>query len=82
MKSSPSANKYSILPLSYRNFVYNYVICTVIHKKNNRVVTDKGTRVCMDPAGNGVTMNAGGEGGPGLPGRREDEQLVPCSGDG
>jgi hypothetical protein len=28
----------------------------------------------MDPGGNGATMNAGGEGGPGLPGRREDKQ--------
>ncbi len=46
------------------------------------VVTDKGTRVCVDPGGNGATMNAGGEGGPGLPGRGEDEQPVPNSGDG
>jgi hypothetical protein len=25
-------------------------------------VTDKGTRMCVDPGGNGATMNAGGEG--------------------
>jgi hypothetical protein len=34
------------------------------------------------PWGNGVTMNAGGEGGPSSPGGREDEQLVPNSEDG
>jgi hypothetical protein len=33
------------------------------------------------PGGNGVTMNVGGEGGPGPPGGREDEQLVSSSGD-
>jgi hypothetical protein len=36
----------------------------------------------MDPGRNGATMNAGGEGGPGPPGRGEDKQLVPSSGDG
>jgi hypothetical protein len=45
-------------------------------------VTDKRTRVCMDPGGNGATMNAGGERGPGPPGKGEDKQLVPNSGDG
>ncbi len=32
-------------------------------------VMDKEKRVCMDPEGNGGTMNEGGEGGPGPPGR-------------
>jgi hypothetical protein len=32
-------------------------------------VTDKETRVCADPGGNGATMNERGEGGPGPPGR-------------
>jgi hypothetical protein len=36
----------------------------------------------MDPGGNGATMNAGGERGPGPPGKGEDKQLVPNSGDG
>ncbi len=45
-------------------------------------VTDKETRVWVDPGGNGATMNAEGEGGPGPPGGREDEQLVPGNGDG
>jgi hypothetical protein len=35
----------------------------------------------VDPGGNGVAMNVGGERGPGLPGRREDEHIVPSSGD-
>ncbi len=42
-----------------------------------RLVTDQGTRVCVDPGGNGVTMNVGGGGGPGPAGGRENEQLVP-----
>jgi hypothetical protein len=46
------------------------------------IVTDQGTKVCVDPGGKGVTMNAGGGGGPGQPGRRENKQLVPNSGDG
>jgi hypothetical protein len=37
--------------------------------------------MCMDPGGNGVTMNAGGDGGSSLPGRGEDKQLVFNSGD-
>ncbi len=45
-------------------------------------VTDKGTRVCVDPGGNGAIMNAGGERETGPPGRGEDKQLVPNSGDG
>jgi hypothetical protein len=32
------------------------------------LVSDKRMRVCVDPEGNGVTMNKGAEGGPGLPG--------------
>jgi hypothetical protein len=52
-------------------------------RKREKVrVMDKGKRVCVDPGGNGATMNAGGEGGPGTPGRGEDKQLVPNSGDG
>ncbi len=31
-------------------------------------VTDKGKKECMDPEGNGVTMNEGAEAGPGPPG--------------
>ncbi len=42
---------------------------------------DKETRVCVDPGGNGATINAGGEGGPSPPGRGEDKQLVSNSGD-
>jgi hypothetical protein len=34
-------------------------------------VTDIGTRVCVDPGGNGATMNVGGEGGPGPTGGEE-----------
>jgi hypothetical protein len=30
-------------------------------------VTDKGKEECMDPEGNGVTMNEGEEGAPGPP---------------
>jgi hypothetical protein len=30
-------------------------------------VTDRGKKECMDPEGNGVTMNEGAEGGPGPP---------------
>jgi hypothetical protein len=30
--------------------------------------TDNGQKVCVDPEGNGVTMNEGAEGGPGPPG--------------
>ncbi len=41
-------------------------------------VTDKETRVCVDPGGNGATMNAGGEGGPGPPGGREDSSWYPA----
>jgi hypothetical protein len=33
-----------------------------------RTVTDKGKKMCVDPEGNGVTMNEGAEGGPGPPG--------------
>jgi hypothetical protein len=28
------------------------------------IVTDKGEKECVDPEGNGVTMNEGAEGGP------------------
>ncbi len=45
------------------------------------LVTDKEMRVCVDPGGNGATMNERGEGGPGPPGRGEDKQLVSNSGD-
>jgi hypothetical protein len=46
-------------------------------------VTDEGTRVCVDPGGNGAIMNVGEGEGPGPPqGRGSDEQLVPSSRDG
>ncbi len=45
-------------------------------------VTDIGTRVCVDPGGNGAIINVGGEEGPGPPGGGRDEQLVTGSGDG
>jgi hypothetical protein len=41
-----------------------------------------GTKMCMDPGGNGAILNVGGEGGPGLPGEGRSEQLVPDNGDG
>ncbi len=37
--------------------------------QREETVTDKEMRACVDPEGNGATMNEGGEGGPGLPGR-------------
>jgi hypothetical protein len=47
------------------------------------IVTDIGTRVCVDPWGNGAIMNVGGEGGPSPPGGGRDGQLmIPGSGDG
>ncbi len=46
------------------------------------VVTDKGTKVCVDPGGNGAILNEGGAGGPGPPGGGRSEQLVPESGGG
>ncbi len=45
-------------------------------------VTYMGTRVCLDPRGNGAIMNVGGEGGLDPPGEGKDEQLVTGSGDG
>jgi hypothetical protein len=39
-------------------------------------VTDKGTKMCVDPRGNGAILNAGGEGGPGPPGGVGSELLV------
>ncbi len=41
-----------------------------------------GTKMFMDPGGNGAIMNVGGEGGPSPPGEGRSEQLVPGSGDG
>jgi hypothetical protein len=43
---------------------------------------DIGTKMCVDPGGNGAILNAGGEGGPGPPGGDRSKQLVPGSGDG
>jgi hypothetical protein len=46
-------------------------------------VTDKETRVCVDPGGNEATMNMGEGGGPGLPGGGgggRNEQLATSSG--
>jgi hypothetical protein len=39
-------------------------------------VTDMGTRVCVDPGGNGAIRNVRGEAGPGRPGRGRDEQFT------
>jgi hypothetical protein len=33
-----------------------------------RSVTDKGTKMCVDPGGSGAILSAGERGGPGLPG--------------
>jgi hypothetical protein len=52
------------------------------YKSNIILVTGKGAKLCVDPGGNGATMNAGGEGGPGPPGKGEGEQLVASSGGG
>jgi hypothetical protein len=41
-------------------------------------VTDKETRVCMDPGGNDATMNMGEGGGPGLPGGEEMSSWSPA----
>jgi hypothetical protein len=41
----------------------HHIVLATVH------VTDKEMRVCMDPEGNGATMNEGGDRGPGLPGR-------------
>jgi hypothetical protein len=39
-------------------------------------VTDTEMRVCVNPGGNGVTMNRGVEGGPGLAGSEISSQLA------
>ncbi len=41
-----------------------------------------GTKMCVDPGGNGAIMNVVGEGGPGPPGGGRNEQLILGSGDG
>jgi hypothetical protein len=41
------------------------------------IVTD--IRVCVDPGGNGATMNVGGEGGPSPPGREEVSSWYPAA---
>jgi hypothetical protein len=45
-------------------------------------VMDKGEKECVDPEGNGVTMNEGTEGGPGPPSRECDKQSAHSSGSG
>jgi hypothetical protein len=45
-------------------------------------VTDKGTKMCVDPGGNGAILNARGGGGPGPPGGEENGQLASDSGGG
>ncbi len=45
-------------------------------------VTAIGTKMCVDPGGNGAILDAGGEGGPGPPGGDRSKQLVSDSGDG
>jgi hypothetical protein len=45
-------------------------------------VTDKETKKCADPWENGAILNAGGGGGPGLPGGEENGQLATDSGGG
>jgi stress response protein SCP2 len=54
----------------YFDIKYFKVFCTKkkLHCVFIQNVTDKGMRVCVDPEGNGVTMNEGAEGGPGPPG--------------
>jgi hypothetical protein len=42
-------------------------------------VTDKGKKECVNPEGNGVTMNEGAKGGPGPPSGEEDKQSVHSS---
>ncbi len=39
-------------------------------------VTDKGIEMCVDLGGSGAILNAGENGGPGLPGGEEDWQLA------
>jgi hypothetical protein len=55
-------------------------------KKNykNQFITvmDKGTKMCVDPGGNGAILSAGERGGPCLPGGEENGQLASDSGGG
>jgi hypothetical protein len=44
-------------------------------------VADGGMGECVDPEGNGVTMERGAEGGAGPPSGEQDKQLI-CSGGG
>jgi hypothetical protein len=60
-----------------------YVHCVMLVRVILFTVTDKETRVCVDPGRNEATMNMGGGGVPGLPGGGgRNEQLVPSSGGG
>ncbi len=43
---------------------------------------DKGTKMCVDPGGNGAILNAGGEAGLSPPGGKGSEQLASDSGGG
>jgi hypothetical protein len=43
-------------------------------------VPNMGTGCCLGPERNGVSMGGGGEGGPGLPERGKDKQLMPSKG--
>ncbi len=43
-------------------------------------VPDMGTGCCLGPAGNGVSIEGGGEGRPGPPERGKDKQLMPSKG--
>jgi hypothetical protein len=71
LNCTPSFSSWLIL-LDKVNRKCSFVIVTVM---------DKEMRVCVDPGGNGATMNGRGEGGPSPPGRGEDKQLVSNSGD-
>ncbi len=47
-----------------------------------KIVTDKKTKMCVDPGGNGAILSAGERGGPGPPGGEENRQLASDSGGG
>jgi hypothetical protein len=59
-----------------------HTICGPIGQLHTASVMDIGTKMCVDPGGNGAIMNAGGGGGgggPGPPGGGRSEQLIPAA---
>jgi hypothetical protein len=46
------------------------------------IVMDKGTKMCVDPGGNGAILSVGERGGPSPPGGEENGQLASDSGGG